>query len=96
MLVINAPEDKENDSDESDEDMKEAAGNGKKSRKRKKPEREDHNPHVKSGRMYRSRRAGGDVKRKGQKDPHAFVPLSTQLMNPRKVGKPYYHEQVFM
>nr|CAG4638227.1 EOG090X00E0 [Cyclestheria hislopi] len=53
--------------------------NGKKMKKTEKP--------VDYGAEYRSNKAKGDVKRKGQPDPFAYVPLSRSVLNKRKAAK---------
>lgn len=41
---------------------------------------------VHAGDKYKAKRAGGDVKIKGQADPHAFIPLNPKLLNKRARG----------
>lgn len=38
----------------------------------------------KLGEKYASKKAGGDVKRKGMADPHAYIPLSGKIVGNRK------------
>ncbi|KAJ8867394.1 hypothetical protein PR048_031195 [Dryococelus australis] len=42
---------------------------------------------VVSGAVYRSKKARGDMKRKGMPDPYAYVPLSRKMLNKRKKAK---------
>ncbi|RWS27747.1 RRP12-like protein [Leptotrombidium deliense] len=39
------------------------------------------------GEEYRSKKAKGDMKRKGRPDPYAYVPLNPQALNKRKAAK---------
>lgn len=39
------------------------------------------------GKEYQSKKAGGDVKRKGKVDPHAYIPMSRKLLNRRYQAK---------
>lgn len=39
------------------------------------------------GSEYRSRKAAGDMKRKGKPEPYAYVPLNRQTLNKRKQAK---------
>lgn len=44
-------------------------------------------PDVKTGKEYRSKKARGDMKKKGLPDPYAYVPLQRQSLNKRKAAK---------
>ncbi|XP_071507435.1 RRP12-like protein [Diadema antillarum] len=44
-------------------------------------------PASKPGVEYSSKKAGGDVKRKGKQDPYAYIPLSRQQLNKRTKKK---------
>ena len=46
----------------------------------------DSTKRIHSGKNYASKNAGGDVKRKGQLDPYAYVPLDRRLLNKRLQG----------
>jgi ribosomal RNA-processing protein 12 len=39
------------------------------------------------GKEYQSKKAGGDVKRKGKLEPYAYIPVSRSMLNKRKQAK---------
>lgn len=46
----------------------------------------------KIGEKYASKKAGGDVKRKGMADPHAYIPLSGKIVGNRKKSSVFKSE----
>ena len=46
----------------------------------------------KLGEKYASKKAGGDVKRKGMADPHAYIPLSGKIVGNRKKTSVFKNE----
>ena len=48
--------------------------------------------HKKLGEKYASKKAGGDVKRKGKADPHAYIPLSGKMVGNRKKSTVFKNE----
>ena len=42
---------------------------------------------IQSGQEYKAKKAKGDVKKQGQQDPYAYIPLDRNVMNKRKKAK---------
>eukprot|EP01114_Cavostelium_apophysatum_P014421 TRINITY_DN3742_c0_g1_i8.p1 TRINITY_DN3742_c0_g1~~TRINITY_DN3742_c0_g1_i8.p1 ORF type:complete len:1306 (+),score=473.82 TRINITY_DN3742_c0_g1_i8:83-4000(+) len=72
----------EDEESEEEEDNKRSKHINTSYGKKGKKEKVDKNKHF--GEEYRSKRAGGDMKRQGKADPFAYIPLNGKLLNKRK------------
>ena len=60
-----------------------AAQHKKDARLKRKRDHDDLATDVASGRAYKAKTAGGDVKKKGKLEPYAYIPLDPKLMAKR-------------
>ncbi|XP_065184314.1 RRP12-like protein [Sycon ciliatum] len=78
---------KDEDMDEDDEDDAVRGGGSGIHRRMPAKRGKDSAPGTSSGKEYRAKKAGGDIKKKDKHDPYAYLPLSFNMLNRRKRAK---------